>query len=176
VATTTQTDTPAAADLTIRDATDADWPSMWSFMEPIVRAGETFSWDRELDEETARSFWMQPPPGATLVAVDRTGRVVGTAEIARNHGGGAAHIANAGFMADPSFSGHGAGRALGEAALERARADGFRAMQFNAVVATNERAVALWHSLGFQIIGTVPDGYRHPTRGYVGLHIMYRAL
>ncbi len=165
----------AAGALTIRDATDADWPLMWAFMEPIVRAGETFSWDRDLDAATARRFWMQPPPGATLVAVD-AGRILGTAEIAPNHGGGAAHVANAGFMVDPAQSGRGVGRALGEAVVARARDDGFRAMQFNAVAASNERAVALWRSLGFAILGTVPEGFRHPTLGYVGLHIMHRAL
>jgi ribosomal protein S18 acetylase RimI-like enzyme len=162
--------------LTIRDATDADWPAMWAFMEPIVRAGETFSWDPALPEQRARAFWVQPPPGATLVAVDANGRIVGTAEIAPNHGGGAAHVANAGFMVDAGAGGRGVGRALGEAAMKRARADGFRAMVFNAVVSSNERAVALWQSLGFQILTTVPEGFRHPTHGYVGLHIMHRAL
>jgi L-amino acid N-acyltransferase YncA len=163
-------------ELSIRDARAGDWPAIWAFMEPIVRAGETFSWDRDLDEARARRFWMQPPPGATLVAVDGGGRVVGSAELAPNHGGGAAHTANAGFMVDTAHAGRGVGRALAQAALERARTEGFRGMQFNAVVATNERAVALWRSLGFEILATVPEGFEHPTQGYVGLHIMYRAL
>lgn len=164
------------SDLTIRDATAADWPAMWAFMEPIVRAGETFCWDRELPQERARAFWLQPPPGATLVAVGGSGRILGTAEIAPNHGGGGSHVANAGFMVDPAAGGRGVGRALGEASLRRAAADGFRAMVFNAVVATNERAVALWLGLGFEIVATIPEGFHHPTHGDVGLHVMHRPL
>jgi GNAT superfamily N-acetyltransferase len=90
--------------------------------------------------------------------------------------GPADHIANASFLVDPRHAGRGVGRALGEEVLTRARAEGYRAMQFNAVVETNTRAVALWQSLGLEIVATLPGGFRHPTRGHVGLHIMYREL
>ena len=94
----------------------------------------------------------------------------------RNHSGGASHIASASFMVDPAHAGRGVGRALGEYALAWARAAGYRAMQFNAVVETNTRAVALWRSLGFEVMTTLPEGFDHPRHGYVGLHIMWRAL
>lgn len=160
----------------IRTATLDDWPSIWPFMSRIVADGETFSWDRDIREDQARAWWFPEPPGRTVVAVADDGAVVGTAVSGPNHGGPAAHVATASFMVDPDRSGQGIGRALGEHVLDRARADGFRAMQFNAVVESNTRAVALWRLLGFEILTTVPEAFDHPTDGYVGLHIMYRRL
>ncbi|SEF91051.1 L-amino acid N-acyltransferase YncA [Thermomonospora echinospora] len=160
----------------VRAATADDWPAMWSFMEGIVRAGETFSWDRDTTESQARQMWFPDPPGRTFVAVDADGTVLGTANSVRNHRGGASHISSASFMVDPVYSGRGVGRRLGEHVLEQARRDGFRAMQFNAVVETNTRAVSLWRSLGFEVLATIPEGFHHPVHGHVGLHIMYRRL
>ncbi|WP_159939963.1 MULTISPECIES: GNAT family N-acetyltransferase [unclassified Nocardiopsis] len=160
----------------IRDATPGDWPVMWAFMQPVIAAGTTFSWETTTGSEQAREMWFPPAPGRTFVAVDDQGTVMGTANSVRNHGGPASHIASASFMVDPAHRGRGVGRALGNHVLERARADGFRAMQFNAVVETNTRAVALWRSLGFTVIGTLPEGFAHPEHGYVGLHIMHRRL
>jgi GNAT superfamily N-acetyltransferase len=160
----------------IRDAVPGDWPAIWAFLRRIIADGETFSWDRDVSEEDARAMWLHEPPGRTVVAVDSDGLVVGTAETHPNHRGPAAHVANAGFMVDPDHAGSGVGRALGEHVIEQARADGYRAMVFNAVVETNIRAVKLWRSLGFEVLATVPEGFRHPVDGYVGLHIMYRRL
>ena len=162
----------------IREATAADWPAIWSVMRPIIEAGETYAWDRDMSEERARSYWMHRPPlppGRTVVALI-DGRVVGTAEFHPNFGGPGSHIANAGFMVDPAYAGRGVGRALGEYVVAAARSDGFRGMQFNAVVSTNTHAVALWKSLGFDILATIPDGFHHPALGYVGLHIMFQRL
>ncbi|WP_406211236.1 GNAT family N-acetyltransferase [Streptomyces decoyicus] len=160
----------------IREATAGDWPAIWPFFHAIVAAGETYTYPRDIDEATAREMWMLTAPGRTVVAVDDSGTVLGTAKMNPNHMGGAAHIASASFMVDPQCGGRGVGRALGEHVLAWARAEGYRAMQFNAVVETNTGAVALWESLGFQIMTTLPEGFRHPTKGYVGLHIMYRQL
>jgi GNAT superfamily N-acetyltransferase len=112
----------------------------------------------------------------TVVATDDDGRVLGTAKFGPNQLGPGSHVANASFMVDPASGRRGVGRALGEHVLEQARADGYRAMQFNAVVATNTRAVALWESLGFAVPATIPEGFRHPTVGHVGLHVMFRTL
>lgn len=160
----------------IRDATAKDWPAIWPFLHQIVSAGETYAYDPDMTEDQARRLWMVGPPGRTIVAVDDGGAVVGTSNMYANRPGPGSHVASASFMVDPAAAGRGIGRALGEAMLEWARAKGFRAVQFNAVVETNERAVRLWQSLGFAVIGTVPEAFAHPTHGYVGLHIMHRRL
>ncbi|MCD0483402.1 GNAT family N-acetyltransferase [Streptacidiphilus sp. ASG 303] len=162
--------------MTIREATPADWPAVWAFLQPIMEAGETYTWPRDVGEEQARGMWMLDAPGRTVVAVDADGTVLGSAKMNPNHMGPAAHIASASFAVAPAHSGRGTGRALGEHVLAWARAEGYRAMQFNAVVETNTRAVALWRSLGFEVIGTLPEGFLHPEHGYVGLHIMHRRL
>lgn len=160
----------------IRSARPDDWPAIWPFLRAIVAAGETYTWPRDVDEEQARAMWMAPPPGRTVVAADENGTILGTAKTGPNHMGPAAHIAGGSFMVDPAHGGQGVGWALGAHIVEQARADGYRLMQFNAVVETNTRAVALWRSLGFAVIATIPEGFRHATLGYVGLHIMLRTL
>ncbi len=160
----------------IRDARPEDWEAIWPFFRRIVAAGETYAYDRDLTEAEAERIWMVGPPGRTVVATDAGDAVIGTAGMYANRGGPGAHVASASFMVDPGHAGHGTGRALGQYVLDWARASGFRAIQFNAVVETNERAVALWRSLGFSVLATVPEGFDHPTRGYVGLLIMQRFL
>ena len=160
----------------IRTATSADWPLIWPFLRAIVAAGETYTWPRDVTEQKARRLWMPAPPARTVVAVAPDGTVLGSAKLAPNQGGPGDHVANASFMVAPAAAGRGVGRALAAYVLDAARADGYRAMQFNAVVATNTRAVELWRSLGFEVIGRVPEGFRHPTRGYVDLLVMYRRL
>jgi L-amino acid N-acyltransferase YncA len=160
----------------IRDATEADWDAIWPFLQRIVAAGETYALDREMPEAEARAYWLQRPPGRTVVAVADDGSVTASAAMYPNRAGGGAHVASASFMVDPDRAGRGAGRALGEHALEWARREGYRAMQFNAVVETNDRAVKLWKSLGFSVLATIPEAFAHPTRGYVGLLVMYRFL
>ncbi|MET8678227.1 GNAT family N-acetyltransferase [Streptomyces sp. NPDC004647] len=160
----------------IREATARDWPAIWPFFHEIVAAGETFPYPIDLGEEQGRDWWLLTAPDRTVVAVDDAGTVLGTAKMNSNRMGNGSHVASASYMVDPAHSGRAVGRALCEYTVEWARAAGFRAMQFNAVVETNEHAVKLYRSLGFEVLGTVPEGFRHPTAGYVGLHIMHRAL
>jgi L-amino acid N-acyltransferase YncA len=160
----------------IRDATAQDWPAIWPFLREIAAAGETFTLDRDIGEHEARAMWMLEPPGRTVVAVGPDGTVLGSAKMNPNQKGPGAHVASASYMVDPAHAGRGVGRALGEETLDWARREGYRAMQFNAVVETNAPAIRLWESLGFTILGTVPEAFRHPDRGLVGLHIMHRFL
>lgn len=160
----------------IRDAEPEDWPAMWPVMRPIIAAGETFPYDPDMSEDEARSAWLAGSPGRAAVAVADEGTVMGTSTMGRNRGGPGSHVATASFMVASDRAGAGVGRALVEDALAWARAQGFRGLQFNAVAATNVRAVRLYESLGFEILGTVPDGFRHPAEGFVGLHVMYCRL
>jgi GNAT superfamily N-acetyltransferase len=159
----------------IREAADSDWDQIWPFFREIVSAAETYAYDPEITESDAREMWMVGPPGVTFAAV-ADGAVIGSANAYANRPGPGSHVASASFMVDPAHAGRGAGRALGAAVLDWARSEGFAAMQFNAVVETNERAVGLWRSLGFETIGTVPDAFRLPDGTLTGLHVMHRRL
>jgi L-amino acid N-acyltransferase YncA len=160
----------------IRDATASDWAEIWPFLSEILAAGETYCWPRDSSETAARGWWMNKPGGRVFVAVDDNGAVLGTAELHPNQPAAGSHVANAGFMVAPAAARRGVGRALATHVIDHATSDGYRAMQFNAVVATNRHAVALWESLGFEILATVPRAFDHPVEGLVGLHVMHRAL
>ena len=159
----------------IREFGDADWPEVWAIYRAVVDAGDSYTYDPAWSEEHAREIWVEPPPARTFVALDN-GRIVGTAHVGPNKPGRGSHVSTASFMVDPGARGLGVGRALGAFVLDVARADGYASMQFNAVVESNTAAVKLWRDLGFEIVGTVPEAFEHPTLGRVGLHIMYRRL
>ncbi|MEQ4204133.1 GNAT family N-acetyltransferase [Actinopolymorpha sp. B17G11] len=160
----------------IRDYRDGDWPSIWPIFGEIVAAGETYAYDPDWTSTEAEAIWVERPPGATVVAVEDDGRIVGTAKMGPNRPGRGAHVATASFMVASSARGRGVGRALGGHVLSWARDHGYAAMQFNAVVESNLAAVRLWKAIGFEIIGTVPEAFEHPTLGRVGLHVMYQRL
>ncbi|MET0887910.1 MAG: GNAT family N-acetyltransferase [Mycetocola sp.] len=160
----------------IRDAQGDDWEAIWPFLREVVAAGETYCWPARTSEEDARAWWMKKTGGRVFVAEGDDGSVLGTAEMHPNQPAAGSHVANAGFMVAPSAGGRGIGRALALHVLDQAASDGFRAMQFNAVVETNVGAIALWQSLGFRILATVPEAFDSPSHGLVGLHIMHRML
>lgn len=159
----------------IRAAKAEDWSEIWPFYRAIVEAGETYAIDPAITAGQARAAWMQSGADRiTFVAVGDQGEILGSASAYPNRPAAGAHVASASFMVDPARSGGGVGRALGERVIAWAQEQGFRAIQFNAVVETNERAVALWKSLGFEVLTSVPEAFHHPRDGYVGLLIMYR--
>jgi len=159
----------------IRPATDEDWASIYPFFSSIVAAGETYAYPDGMSIEEARPWWMEAPPGRTVVAVDRDA-IVGSAKMGPNRPGRGSHVATGSFMVDPRNHGRGVGRALCTDLIDWAERAGFRAIQFNAVVESNRAAVHLWQSLGFQILTTVPEAFDHRTAGLVGLHVMYLPL
>jgi ribosomal protein S18 acetylase RimI-like enzyme len=160
--------------VTIRAAGIEDSDAIWRILEPVLRAGETYTLPRDISREDALAYWFAPAH-EPYVAVDGDD-VPGTYFLRANQQGGGAHVANCGYMTHPSAQGRGVARAMLEHSLARARERGFRAMQFNFVVSTNERAVQTWHAHGFEIVGRLPGAFRHPQLGYVDALVMYRAL
>src|SRR2546423_198029 len=144
--------------MVIRTAQPGDWPAIWPFFAQLVEAGETYAYPEGLTEDAARPLWMEPPPAHVVVAVEDA-TVLGSAKMGPNRPGRGAHIATASFMVDPARQGLGVGRALAEYVIEWARTAGYHSMQFNAVVETNTSAVALWQSVGFEILATVPEAF-----------------
>jgi L-amino acid N-acyltransferase YncA len=158
----------------IRKADEADRDAIWKIFHGVVAAGDTYAIDPDMSREEALAYWSGADT-QTYVA-ESTGRVVATYILRPNQSGGGSHIANAGFMVAPDARGQGIGRAMGEHCLSEARRLGFRAMQFNFVVSTNESALRLWEDLGFKIVGTLPGAFRHPGKGYVDVYVMFRSL
>jgi GNAT superfamily N-acetyltransferase len=148
---------------------------IWPFFQQIVLGGETYAFPEDLTRETARGWWMESPPGLTVVLEDG-GRVLGSAKMGPNRPGRGDHIGTASFMVDPAAEGRGIGRALASYVVGWHREHGYAGIQFNAVVETNAAAVHLWQALGFEIVGTVPGAFRSRTHGPVGLHVMFLSL
>jgi L-amino acid N-acyltransferase YncA len=167
----------SAEGLEFREATSDDWPSIWPIFRAVVAAGDTYTYPPDTPERDAGAAWM--PMGRvhhkTYVAL-LEGVVAGSAYLKPNQPGPGDHVANAGWMISAAYSGRGIGRQFAEYVIDQARVGGYLAMQFNAVVASNERAISLWNSLGFEIVGTVPDAFRHPSNGPTAIHIMHRLL
>ena len=158
----------------IRNATRWDDDAILQILEPVIRAGETYTLPREMSREDALVYWFSPSH-ETFVA-DEDGIILGTYYLRANQQGGGAHVANCGYVTAQDATGRGVARAMCLHSLDVARQLGFRAMQFNFVVSTNERAVRLWTALGFETVGRLPGAFLHPALGYVDALVMYRAL
>lgn len=157
----------------IRLASDADWPAIWAILEPVFRAGETYAVDRDISESVAKSKWLDTP-AATYVVDD--GDILGTYYIRTNHQGAASHVCNCGYVTARGARGRGLATEMCEHSRTAARALGYKAMQFNMVLASNAGALALWQKLGFDIVGTLPACFDHPKLGMVDGHVMWKTL
>jgi L-amino acid N-acyltransferase YncA len=158
----------------IRNAGAADGDAIWEIMKPIVRAGETYTLPIDMDNESALAYWFSAEH--EVFVAEENGEIVGTYFLQANQKGGGAHVANCGYMTAVSATGQGVAPAMCAHSMDRARERGFRAMQYNFVICSNERAVRLWQSFDFEIVGRLPKAFLHPTLGYVDAYVMYRDL
>ncbi|WP_398498990.1 GNAT family N-acetyltransferase [Variovorax sp.] len=161
--------------LQLRLAETADWPAIWSVLEPTFRRGDTYTFATDIPEDEAHSLWLNPRL-ATYVACDAQGAVLGTYVLKANQPGQGAHVANCGYVVSDAARGLGVASAMCEHSQREAVARGFLAMQFNFVVSANAPAVHLWQKLGFAIVGTLPGAFRHPRQGFVDAFVMYKQL
>lgn len=161
--------------MVIRKAGPADAKAVAGIIMPVIREGTTYALDRDLSEADALAYWLGPDREA-FVAVDEGGVIVGTYYIRPNQSGGGRHVCNCGYMTSAAATGQGVARQMCAHSIEHARMRGYKAMQFNFVVSTNRRAVQLWQSLGFAIVGTLPAAFDHPDEGLVDAFVMYRKL
>lgn len=158
----------------IRPATPADHSAIWAMLEPVFRAGDTYTIDADISRDAALAYWFGPER-QVFVAEDN-GTPLGTYYIVPNQKGGGRHVCNCGYVTAKAAQGKGVARAMLAHSLDHARACGFAAMQFNFVVATNIRAVATWQRAGFDIVGRLPGAFRHPVQGDVDALVMFRRL
>lgn len=158
----------------IRAAASDDCEALWRVLEPTFRAGETYPLQRDIGAEAALAYWLAP--AHEVFVAEEEGAILGTYYLRANQAGGGAHVANCGYVTAPTASGRGVASALCLHSLDQARARGFRAMQFNFVIISNERAIRLWHRFGFAIVGRLPEAFAHPRLGYVDALVMHRKL
>jgi L-amino acid N-acyltransferase YncA len=163
------------AQVNIRPISDADWPPVWAFMEPVIRAGDTYPYATDMTLNGARKMWIDIP-AATYVAEDEQGNILGTYYLKPNQPTLGAHVANCGYMVAERARGMGVATLMCEHSQAEALKMGYRAMQYNLVVKTNEASVHLWQKLGFSIVGTLPGAFNHAEHGFVDAYIMYKTL
>jgi L-amino acid N-acyltransferase YncA len=161
-------------EIEIRRAKDSDRDAIWKVFREVITAGETYPLDPNSSREEALAYWFQHD--AHVFVAESGNQIAGAYTLHANQAAGGAHVANAAFIVAKNARGQGIGRAMGEHCMSEARRLGFRAMQFNFVVSTNESAVKLWQDLGMKIVGTLPGAFRHPTRGYVDVYVMYQSF
>ena len=152
--------------MVIRETNPNDSDAIWKILEPVIRGGDTYTLPQDMNREEALAYWNSA--GHEVFVVVENGEILGTYYLRANQKGGGAHVANCGYMTAPWASGRGVARAMCQHSLERAKARGFRAMQFNFVVSSNERAVRLWEKMGFEIAGRLPGAFMHPKLGPIG--------
>ena len=160
--------------MNIRLASQADRPSVWEIIEPVIRSGETYTLDPIMTRGEALDYWFGEDK--TTFVVEEDGVTLGTYYIRSNQHGGGNHVCNCGYMTASHSTGKGVARAMCQHSMVYAKSKGYLAMQFNFVVSTNHRAIGLWQSLGFEVVGKLPKAFKHPSAGYVDALVMFKDL
>jgi ribosomal protein S18 acetylase RimI-like enzyme len=159
----------------IRKYQESDWPMIWPILHATFSAGDTYTFSPDSTEAEIHNVWVEAP-AATFVACGPDGQMLGTYFIKPNHRGLGSHVCNCGYVVAPQARGQGIASLMCEHSQAEAIARGFRAMQFNFVVSTNEGAVRLWQKLGFSVVGRLPGAFHHQRLGYVDALVMFKQL
>jgi L-amino acid N-acyltransferase YncA len=160
--------------MTIRNAHQGDQEAVWQIIHEVIATGNTYVFAPDSSKEKMLSYWFSEDKNTYVAEVD--GKILGTFYLKTNQMDLGSHIVNAGYMVSSEARGKGLGQAMAEFSMQEARRLGYRGMQFNLVVKTNENAMKLWLKLGFEIIGEIPEAYKHSQFGYVNAYIMYQKL
>lgn len=164
-----------SAVINLRRFEPSDWPAVWAVLEPVFRRGDVYAYPPDISEADVRALWVERSL-ESWIAQDASGEILGAYYIRRNQSGGGSHVCNCGYAVADAARGRGIAARMCEHSQHTAIRLGFRSMQFNFVVSTNEAAVHLWQKLGFDIVGRLPEAFRHPTRGYVDAFVMFKHL
>jgi L-amino acid N-acyltransferase YncA len=160
--------------MNIREATKADFDNIWPIFYEIVKAGDTYGYDPEINKDQAFTLWMETPRKTYVVEDNNT--ILGTYYIKTNQAGPGSHVCNCGYMVASKARGRGLATEMCEHSQQVGKSLGYNAMQFNFVASSNEGAVRLWHKLGFNTVGTLPKAFNHPEKGYVDAFVMHKHL
>jgi GNAT superfamily N-acetyltransferase len=158
----------------IRPAAEGDKPAVWQIIKAVIAGGDTYTFAPNTPEAEMIAFWFSPEKH--VYVADEDGRILGTYWLKANQPGLGDHVGNGGYMVSPDAKGKGIGKLMAEHSIEEGRRIGYDSIQFNFVVKSNTVAVNLWKSVGFEVIGEIPDAIRHSQHGLTNAYIMYRKL
>ncbi len=160
--------------IVVEHAHNSDFEAIWPIIHQVIQGKDTYVFVADSSQDAMKEYWMAKDAFTYVARI--SGEIAGTYVLRANRPGYGSHVANASFMVNPQYAGRGIGRTMGKHCLNEAKCKGFLAIQFNFVVSTNTAAVNLWKSLGFAVIGTIPQGFNHGTLGLVDALIMHRFL
>jgi len=158
----------------VREFHPDDWKAVWNILEPVFRAGQTYPFSPDITESEAHKVWIETPSVTYVATIED--EVVGTYYIKPNQPGLGNHVCNCGYVVSTAARRKGIASMMCSHSQKEAVKMGFRAMQYNLVVSTNEQAIRLYGKHGFQIVGRIPEAFRHLQHSFVDALVMYKKL